>query len=151
MGHQLQIENQQFVLRIEEANQELMQLKRTNGRTVKLLNGMKKRLGHLTSEASCCRDQIRERRSLLGKSAFDLSKVKEEREFARRDNRRLRTEVKTALSGQEGPQVLDYLNQKAEEFELYNQKTTLTKKAELAEVAYKKAKTIARQQNLASC
>merc|ERR1719502_513971 len=39
--HQLQIENQQFVQRIEEANQELLNLKRSSGRTVKILNNMK--------------------------------------------------------------------------------------------------------------
>merc|ERR1719421_2107661 len=33
--HQLQIENQEFVVKIEEANHELIQLKRTSGRTVK--------------------------------------------------------------------------------------------------------------------
>merc|ERR1719163_2178931 len=42
--HQLQIENQQFVIRIEEANTELLDLKRRSGRTVKILNNMKKRL-----------------------------------------------------------------------------------------------------------
>merc|ERR1711977_612681 len=42
--HQLQIENQQFVIRIEEANSELLDLKRRSGRTVKILNSMKKKL-----------------------------------------------------------------------------------------------------------
>merc|ERR1712188_191756 len=44
--HQLQIENQQFVMKIDEANQELINLKRTSGRTVKILTGMKKKLSH---------------------------------------------------------------------------------------------------------
>lgn len=145
--HQLQIENQQFVLRIEEANQELIQLKRTSGRTVKVLNAMKKRLNQLTSEAFFFRDEIKERRAMLAKSESDLSKVTEEKEIARRDNKRLRARMKNS-TGNDGPQVLDYLNQKAEEYELNNQKATLSKKAELAHVAWLKAKTVARQQNL---
>jgi hypothetical protein len=47
--HQLQIENQQFVLRIEEANAELLDLKRRSGRTVKILNNMKKKTQQLNS------------------------------------------------------------------------------------------------------
>merc|ERR1712139_65225 len=48
--HQLQIENQQFVVKIEAANQELLKLKRTSGRTVKALQAMKKKLARLTAE-----------------------------------------------------------------------------------------------------
>jgi len=59
--HQLQIENQQFVLKIEEANHELIQLKRTSGRTVKMLNNMKKKLNQLMSEACFFQDEIAER------------------------------------------------------------------------------------------
>jgi len=45
--HQLQIENQQFVVKIDAANQELLTLKRTSGKTVKALNLMKKKLARL--------------------------------------------------------------------------------------------------------
>merc|ERR1719502_1327606 len=61
--HQLQIENQQFVLKIEEANQELMSLKRTSGRTVKILTNMKKRLSNLTAETKFLEEEIRERKA----------------------------------------------------------------------------------------
>jgi Domain of unknown function (DUF4201) len=39
--HQLQIENKQYVGRIEERNEELLRLKMTTGRTVQALNTFK--------------------------------------------------------------------------------------------------------------
>lgn len=143
--HQLQIENQQFVLKIEEANHELIQLKRTSGRTVQMLNNMKKKLGQLLSEASFFKDEIQERRAMLGKSENDLNKVVEDKESARKDNRRLRARVK--VTGEQ-PQILDYVNQKAEEYELSTQQKNLIKKLELANVAYKKARLVAEQNNI---
>merc|ERR1719171_3326600 len=63
--HQLQIENQQFVVKIEEANQELINLKRTSGRTVKILTGMKKKLSHLTAETKFYEEEIKDRKQAL--------------------------------------------------------------------------------------
>ncbi|CAE7784246.1 LEUA [Symbiodinium pilosum] len=76
--HQLQIENSQFVKRIEEANQELIELKRRAGRTVKILNNMKKRLSSLTAEAKFLEDEIKERKAMLAKTEHDIVKVVEE-------------------------------------------------------------------------
>ena len=39
--HQLQIENKQYVAKIDERNQELLQLKMTTGKTVQVLNDLK--------------------------------------------------------------------------------------------------------------
>ena len=39
--HQLQIENKQYVAKIEERNQELLKLKMTTGSTVQVLNSLK--------------------------------------------------------------------------------------------------------------
>ena len=41
--HQLQIENKQYVAKIDERNQELLQLKMTTGKTVQVLNDLKVR------------------------------------------------------------------------------------------------------------
>merc|ERR1719188_2723680 len=73
--HQLKIENQQFVHRIEEANQELLDLKRRSGRTVKILNNMKKKLSSLTAEAKFLEDEIKERKPMLAKTEHDIAKV----------------------------------------------------------------------------
>ncbi|KAF0774406.1 hypothetical protein AaE_001894, partial [Aphanomyces astaci] len=45
--HQLQIENKQYVAKIEERNDELLKLKQTTGNTVQLLNTLKQKLSDL--------------------------------------------------------------------------------------------------------
>merc|ERR1719316_2202078 len=83
--HQLQIENQQFVLRIEAANIELLDLKRRSGRTVKILNNMKKKLSSLTAEAKFLEDEIKERKAMLAKTEHDIAKVVEEKDAAKKE------------------------------------------------------------------
>jgi hypothetical protein len=130
--HQLQIENQQFVLRIDEANTELLDLKRRSGRTVKILNNMKKKLQELTTQTALLEDEIKDRKAMLLKTEKDINKVQEEKEGARRDNKRLRQQSRISV---EMPKVVDYVNQKAEHYELEAQKRNWMRKVELAEVA----------------
>eukprot|EP00397_Hematodinium_sp_SG-2012_P057630 GEMP01072240.1.p1 GENE.GEMP01072240.1~~GEMP01072240.1.p1 ORF type:complete len:266 (+),score=53.12 GEMP01072240.1:64-861(+) len=73
--HQLQIENLQFVAKIEEANQELLQLKRTSGKTVKLLNKMKRKLTALSKESGVLAQDIKEKRAMLVKTESDIVKI----------------------------------------------------------------------------
>ena len=49
--HQLQIENKQYVAKIEERNQDLLKLKMTTGSTVQVLNSLKKQLQDNMSES----------------------------------------------------------------------------------------------------
>lgn len=128
--HQLQIENSQFVKRIEEANQELIELKRRAGRTVKILNNMKKKLSSLTAE-----DEIKERKAMLAKTEHDIVKVVEEKEAARKEHKKLRAQSRQSP---EMPQVVDYVSQKAEAYELEAQKRNWERKVELAETAAKR-------------
>merc|ERR1712176_807287 len=90
--HQLQIENQQFVVRIEEANTELLDLKRRSGRTVKILNNMKKKLSSLTAEAKFLEDEIKERKAMLAKTEHDFCKVVEEKDAAKKEHKKLRAQ-----------------------------------------------------------
>jgi len=133
--HQLQIENSQFVKRIEEANQELLDLKRRAGRTVKILNNMKKKLSSLTAEAKFLEDEIKERKAMLAKTEHDIVKIVEEKETARKEHKKLRAQSRQTP---EMPQVVDYVTQKAEAFELEAQKKNWDRKVELAETAAKR-------------
>jgi chromosome segregation ATPase len=145
--HQLQIENQQFVVKIDAANQELLTLKRTSGKTVKALNLMKKKLARLTAEQKFHIDEIAERNGMLTKTEADIVKVVEDKENARRDNKKLR--VQTKLSP-EMPQVSDYVNQKAEFYELEAQLRNWERKVDIAELHAARARShlreMARQQ-----
>jgi len=139
--HQLKIENQQFVHRIEEANQELLVLKRRSGRTVKMLNGMKKRLSGLTAEAKFLEDEIRDRKAMLAKTEHDIVKVVEEKEAARRERKRLQAQSRQTP---EMPQVVDYVSQKEEQYQLEAQKRNWERKVELIETAAKRTRALMR-------
>mmetsp|Transcript_39724 Transcript_39724/g.127299 ORF Transcript_39724/g.127299 Transcript_39724/m.127299 type:complete len:355 (+) Transcript_39724:118-1182(+) len=143
--HQLQIENQQFVQRIEEANQELLDLKRRSGRTVKILNNMKKRLSSLTTEAKFLEDEIKERKAMLAKTEHDIVKVVEEKEGARKEHKKLRAQSRQTT---EMPQIVDYVSQKAKQFELESQKRNWERKVELAETAAKRIRAALRNGTL---
>jgi len=139
--HQLKIENQQFVHRIEEANQELLVLKRRSGRTVKILNNMKKRLSGLTAEAKFLEDEIKERKAMLAKTEHDIVKVVEEKEAARKERKKLQAQSRQTP---EMPQVVDYVTQKEEQFRLEAEKRNWVRKVELVETAAKRARARAR-------
>jgi len=136
--HQLQIENQQFVIRIEEANTELLDLKRRSGRTVKILNNMKKKLSSLTAEAKFLEDEIKERKAMLGKTEHDIAKVVEEKDTAKKEHKKLRAQSRVSP---EMPQVVDYVNQKAEQFDYELQKKNWERKLEIAETAVKRIRS----------
>jgi len=136
--HQLQIENQQFVIRIEEANTELLDLKRRSGRTVKILNNMKKKLSSLTAEAKFLEDEIKERMAMLGKTEHDIAKVVEEKDIAKKEHKKLRAQSRISP---EMPQVVDYVNQKAEEYDYEAQKKNWERKLELTETAVKRIRS----------
>merc|ERR1711964_194916 len=123
--HQLQIENQQFVTRIDEANQELLDLKRRSGRTMKIQNNMKKRLSTLTTEAKFLEDEIKEKRGNLQKTETDITKVIEEKETARKEFKKLWVQSRQTP---DLPSVVDYVSQKATEYDLEAQKRTWVRK-----------------------
>jgi hypothetical protein len=54
---QLKIENQQYLERIEERNNELLRLKLTTGKTVATLNMLKKKLGEITKKGEWLRKE----------------------------------------------------------------------------------------------
>merc|ERR1712008_83261 len=134
--HQLQIENQELLQRIENATQELLDLKKKSGRTQKQLGVMKKSLASLTAEVKTWEDEIRERRALLDKTEKDIVKVVEEKETARKDHKKLRAQ----RTSSQIPQVVDYVTQKAEEYQLEAQKRDWERKVELAENAAKRVR-----------
>merc|ERR1712010_65733 len=69
--HQLQIENKQYVAKIDERNQELLQLKMTTGKTVQVLNDLKKKLNALIHESEWLKQEIQQRTELLAKLRND--------------------------------------------------------------------------------
>ena len=59
--HQLQIKNSQFNQKIKERNEELLKLKMTTGKTVQILNTLKRALNDLLAESKGLRKELREK------------------------------------------------------------------------------------------
>lgn len=107
--HQLQIENKQYLSRIEERNAELLRLKTTTGKTVHTLNVVKQKLldgirdsNWLKNEISSRTAQLRAVQRDVNKTAADLKR--EQKAHCRLD--RQQTEAR------EMPTTLDYVQQK---------------------------------------
>ena len=69
--NQLKIENQQYVEKIDERNQDLLRLKLMAGNTLQILNAYKKKLATLTSESEHLRTDIGSRHELLRRIAAE--------------------------------------------------------------------------------
>jgi len=126
---QLKIENQQYLEKIEERNNELLRLKLTTGKTVQVLNNLKKKLGNLTAQSDFLRKETAERREQLANFQENLARVTEERMQAQKMNRALKHEQEDT----EQPQVLDYMKLKNEVLELQKKEEDWLRKIEIGE------------------
>ncbi|GBG28885.1 Coiled-coil domain-containing protein 113 [Hondaea fermentalgiana] len=130
--HQLQIENKQYIAKIEERNQDLLKLKRTTGNTVQVLNNLKKKLNTILTETEWLRKEIQGRKDLLEKIRVDINKVGVEIVKEERLNRKL---SESDESGADMPHVRDYIGQKAEMYELRAMLKDWTRKVEIAAIS----------------
>jgi hypothetical protein len=135
---QLQIENQQYLEKIEERNHELLKLKLTAGNTVQILNTFKKRLSTLTQESEWLRKEIRTRREFLDRTKGDVSQVIVEHEQAALTNKRMKEDQESYRV----PAVLSYVELKAEQEQLNKKIGTYRRKVEIADMAVRKQRTI---------
>ena len=78
--NQLKIENQQYIEKIDERNQELLRLKMMSGNTLQVLNTYKKKLNTLTMELDRVKTDIAARHELLTR-IDDETKIVEEVSF----------------------------------------------------------------------
>eukprot|EP00955_Chlamydomonas_euryale_P092817 364743-Chlamydomonas_euryale.AAC.16 len=111
---QLKIENQQYLEKIEERNNELLRLKLSTSRTVQALNGLKASLHEYVQRGAHVRKTIAERRGELSKFDTDLVHVSDERTHAERTTRRLKVEQEDI----DNPSIMDYIKMKHEVAEM---------------------------------
>ncbi|KAG8470156.1 hypothetical protein KFE25_008577 [Diacronema lutheri] len=139
---QLKIENQQYLEKIEERNSELLRLKLTTGNTVQTLNTLKRRLRNLTAESDWLKHEIAQRNDLIAKVSDEISKVELEKKHAEQFNRKLKRET----GGENNmPQVLDYVAQKAELYELEKEIKNWERKVEIADIDWRRKQPAARR------
>uniref|UniRef100_A0A8D0GH23 Cilia- and flagella-associated protein 263 n=1 Tax=Sphenodon punctatus TaxID=8508 RepID=A0A8D0GH23_SPHPU len=143
---QLKIENAQFLEKIDERNQDLLQLKLTAGNTLQILNSYKVRRSRSLAHAFCTSSlrklqnatgmsthlvkDISQRKESLGKIEREAILVEEERDTAETLNKKLRKQ----LSDYKVPPVLQYVHEKMDIHDLENNIKTWERKVEIAEV-----------------
>mmetsp|Transcript_1352 Transcript_1352/g.2798 ORF Transcript_1352/g.2798 Transcript_1352/m.2798 type:complete len:338 (-) Transcript_1352:591-1604(-) len=137
---QLKIENQQYLEKIEERNNELLRLKLTTGNTVQVLNTLKHRLSNLSAESEWLKRETQLRKEALAKISEEIGRVEQEKEQAARLERKLRKESE---SESKMPQILDYVQQKAEMHELERQAASWMRKVEIAQLEAKRYEKLA--------
>ncbi|NXD15497.1 CC113 protein, partial [Nothocercus nigrocapillus] len=128
---QLQIRNTQYQEKIEEKNEELLQLKLTSGKTVQALNFYKRRLQDAMETSACLMKDISQRKELLEKMERDTVQVEEERAKAESLNKQLRRQ----LSDYRVPPVLRYVQEKMAISDLQNSLKAWERKVSIAEMS----------------
>ncbi|KAL9986980.1 hypothetical protein ACROYT_G001210 [Oculina patagonica] len=131
--NQLKIENQQYLEKIDEKNQDLLRLKLMDGNVQQILNTYKKKLHTLTMESSRLKMEITQRNELLYKIDAETQMVEKERTKAETLNSRL----KQQLADYKVPDVLDYVTERADLYELNKTVRMWERKVEIAHMALK--------------
>mmetsp|Transcript_24031 Transcript_24031/g.31276 ORF Transcript_24031/g.31276 Transcript_24031/m.31276 type:complete len:256 (+) Transcript_24031:51-818(+) len=144
--HQLQIENKQFLAKIDGLNAEVFKLKSSCGIAVNALNAHKSKLSALIAGEAECVKETAARSVLCTKLKASVNEVCSSIESERRAAKRIVQDTAGAAAGNEGtPQVLDYVAQKAEMFELQQVLKTWERKVELMEMAAKRTRAMKRK------
>lgn len=141
--HQLQIENKQYVAKIEERNDELLKLKMTTGNTVQILNNLKRKLSSLMDESVWLRQEIASRKATTIKLKKEHDKVQHDIQQQGKVDRKLQGVKQEGTSDM--PNILDYVGQKAHMDELKRQIHNFERKIEIAELAMKSKQKQLRQ------
>ncbi|XP_072013928.1 cilia- and flagella-associated protein 263-like [Amphiura filiformis] len=143
---QLKIENSQYLEKIDERNQDLLRLKLMAGNTLQVLNAYKKKLQTLTLESDRLKSEISSRNELLVKIDQETETVEQERIKAEEANRRLRQQ----LDDYRVPEVVEYVKEKAELYELSKTVKSWERKVEIADMALKTHRKTWQQMKMAS-
>jgi len=133
---QLKIENQQYLEKIEERNNELLKMKLSTGHTVQTLNNMKNRLTELVAEGERLRKEIGEREAILSRFGNDMERVQEGRKRAEKSYRIQKIEAEDT----DRPQVMDYIYLTAEVQDLQKQVADWERKLEIAQMEEKRTR-----------
>ena len=105
-----------------------------------MLNTLKHKLNNLTAESEWLKRETSQRKEMLAKISEEISRVEQEKEHAARAERKIRRETQSQSNM---PQVLDYVQQKAEMYDLERSVGSWRRKVEIAEVEAKRYHSLA--------
>ncbi|XP_031565323.1 coiled-coil domain-containing protein 113-like [Actinia tenebrosa] len=129
--NQLKIENQQYLEKIDEKNQDLLRLKLMTGNVQQILNTYKKKLHTLTMESDRLKTEILQRNELLYKIDAENHLVDKDKSTSEKLNAKL----KQQLTDYKVPDVMDYVGERAKLYELNKVVKMWQRKVEIAEMA----------------
>lgn len=135
---QLQIENKQFIAKIEERNAEVLSLKRIAARTVQYLNDYKIALGKESARGKLLKSEIVQRKDIFAKLSVEERQVSQEQNVAKGE---LDT-MKSLMEQIKVPDVIDYVSLKAKQIELSKQTKSWERKCQIASVQLKRAQAL---------
>jgi len=131
--NQLKIENSQYLEKIDERNQDLLRLKLMATNVLQILNTYKKKLSTLTMESDRLKTEIVQRKDLFSKIESEMKLVEQEKSTAEERN----SKCKQQLQDFKVPEVMEYVNEKAELYELRKAVQSWERKVEIASMALK--------------
>lgn len=135
--HQLQIENKQNVAKIEKRNKEVIAIKMSTGNIVTSLNEQKKSLIETEKECEWLKGELKSRRLQLKKLEEETLRVSRVGERQRRDedSKQINEEEEGEETSPETPQLMDYIRQKAEVYELQSEVKDWKRKIEVGSIS----------------
>lgn len=137
--HQLQIENKQYVSKIEESNDELLTVKLSSSKTIQALNEYKRRLNLQTEDAAWLKNEVEVKTAMMLKIDGECKKVSKEILSEKRTKNKLRLQIEEA---NDMPDVNDYILLKKELYELDSAMKNWQKKVDIMEMAAKSTKRL---------
>lgn len=131
--NQLMIENQQYLEKIEEKNNDLLRLKQDASKKLQHLNMIKKKLQELMLESNRLKTEIQTQKDLCARIDAEYKQVIEEKIAVDKMN----ISLKEYLSDYQVPAIMEFVQEKANLTELRRIVKTWERKVEIAEMGYK--------------
>ncbi|RKP20192.1 hypothetical protein ROZALSC1DRAFT_28309, partial [Rozella allomycis CSF55] len=135
---QLKIENQQYLSKIEERNNELLKLKMQAGNIAQILAKYKKELSRLMDKNSSIQNDISQRTDLIQKLEIETNQVMDARDQASKLNKHLKQQMEDFKV----PEVLEYVVEKALANDLAHKMKSWQRKVDVASMTLKKEKNV---------
>ena len=131
--NQLKIENSQYLEKIDERNQDLLCLKLKATNVLQVLNTYKEKLHVLTMESDRLKSEINQRKELLRKIGVEMDLVEWEKGEAEIANKKYHQQ----LQDYKVPDVMEYVQEKADLYNLRKAVQSWDRKVEIAMMALK--------------
>jgi len=144
--NQLKIENQQYLEKIDERNQDLLRLKFMSTNTLQVQNSYKKKLHTMTKESERLQSEISLREDLEARIEAETQVVEVERAKAEQINKKLRRQLATFRV----PEVMEYVMEKADLYDIQKKVKSWERKVDIAEMALKTHRNTWRQMQMTS-